>query len=212
MYDKELRDSIFPIHCLNPDCDCSYNIEGFAHIYMLWGYIYLTDGSHYVLGFTCPKCKKTTLTKHSQIPKPIYVNNLETYASAYQPDYENGIAAKIYISFPTRFLPADLIEKIDDLTKEKFKSQSPILLFTVPTEYQNYCQSVDPLDRGPRFFPEEDFEDLLEIENNSGFKIFPRTASQASVYRDSDYWLGATVKNLDLSQSDNFFEKAHDAL
>ena len=212
MYSKEIQNSIFPIQCSNPECNCSYDIEAFAHIYMLWGYILLTDGQYHLIGFTCPKCNHTTLNKYSNAPRAIYLNHLEEFASAYQPNYDDGSALKYYVPFSQKFLTEDLIAIIQDYHKKNPKAISRVPLFSVPSEFQSCLFSSMTENKADICFYEEDFQILLEIENQHGFKVFPRIIPADSVYRTSEFLLTAVDNSTDPNLPDNFFEIAHGAL
>jgi len=197
MDNQEQQQNEFSIKCLNPECNCSYDSKGFADIYMLWGYILLTDGSQYLIGITCPNCNYTSLYKTPNLPSCNLLDQLETKASVYQPNYGDGMT-RYYVPFLSKFRLEEL-----ETTRQPTHGTNIDSIFYLPTGFY----SPTGITQTFMTFREEDFVNLIKIENTMGLKVFPRIVPCNSVYNMADAHFISSDINVILSN--DFMEKAH---
>jgi transcriptional regulator with PAS, ATPase and Fis domain len=174
MAELKIYDQFFPFKCDNPECDEEYDLEGFIDVALLWGFIYLTDKQHDLFGITCPDCFHTTLRKYPVNIPDFSIEILERQA--------NGPNIKYFVPFSPKIL-ADLalIEAPRLLDGEKLSDSYQIPFGFEPRVYSRYAYDEYRFFIGDRVIPE-----LLEIENNQKYKVFPRIVEFNSIYAQFD--------------------------
>ena len=178
MADMDVHEKVFPFVCDNPACKKEYNLEGFAHVVALWGFIYLTRGEHCLIGLVCPDCNHTSLKKFSAVKPDLLIGDIE----------KTGIVHSLRSVVP--FSPKILCDmssvSISDLQEDEADHNCYRIPFGFQplTPYPLYIQ-----DEFPYSINEENIPSLLEIENEEGFKAVPRIVPGKSVYLQTDAWL-----------------------
>jgi hypothetical protein len=167
--DMKIQDSVFPFLCDNPECKHEYDLDAFINIVLLWGFIFHTNEKYSLLGITCPECHKTTLQKYPNFA----TNNLRE-------TLENKSAdIKYVIPFSIKILKSQsLIDHEKPVNKGDVKDW-----YRIPFGFAlkpGYKESIS--EQYPYFIDEDIISNLLEIENNSQLKVFPRIVPLSSVY------------------------------
>ena len=113
MAEMEVHVKVFPFTCENPDCKKEYDLEGFAHVVELWGFIYLTNQKYSLIGIVCPDCKYTSLKKSlfydpnvltKTIIKTGIVNDLDLFAT-FGPINLNSLFSRSGLTHRKKWLP-----------------------------------------------------------------------------------------------------------
>ena len=176
MAEMEVHEKVFPFVCDNPDCKKEYDLEDFAHVVALWGFIYLTKGEHSLIGLVCPGCNHTSLRKYfsysiDAIQKTCIDYGLK-YFVPFQPKNSEGLSSA------------------SSNETDKNCYQIPFGFEQKWTwQYNSWAYGRSFYEDVPYRIKEDDIPALLKIENNENLKIVPRIVPGKSIYLQSDAWL-----------------------
>ena len=72
MNEMEIHESVFPFVCQDRECRHEFDINDFADVILLWGYIHMANQGNTLIGITCPHCIKTTIRKYTSPNEVLY--------------------------------------------------------------------------------------------------------------------------------------------
>ena len=201
MEDTGTPELVFPFVCSNHSCNASYDIKGFANVYMLWGYIFMTCGEKCIIGLTCPECKQTTIKKYSAIPLDFSVAMIDNFCKGGTHLPLNQILFVYFTKFSPYLIPGNQI-----IANTEDASQADN--YRIPSDFVPIRHNPN-LERIPSYINSNDIGERLKLENEQNLKVFTRIVPFSSVYYLSDVWL----KNLNGgSLSPEFLEECHTSL
>ncbi|WDP92411.1 MAG: hypothetical protein HUN04_22880 [Desulfobacter sp.] len=184
MVDMKTHNSLFPFNCENKECQKEYDLDQFSDVVLLWGYIYLIAEEYEagIVGLTCPECRKTTLKK---LPGYMAMQSLIVLRKKCLDKYQEKAyilkpELKHCIYFSAHHLVASNL--IDALPRLKDKG----IEYSIPSELELNEYSETLRAKNPFVVSENEIPLILEIENENGFKSFPRAVPSTSIYMNLD--------------------------
>lgn len=173
-------ETVFPFKCSNPSCGKEYSVAELREVALLWGFIYLVNGPSKLIGLTCPHCHHTTVKKYAIFTRDFsisIINNLNKVAAqTYSPCYDS---IEYFIPFSARWLTRHKL--LEDIGFGQSQEEYP---YSVPEGTILSGPFAEPLIKGESTYRIFEFEldKLLNVENEKGWKVFPRIVSRDSVY------------------------------
>jgi hypothetical protein len=168
MIDSEIHKEFFPFDCSNDNCKKCYGLEAFLYIANRFGFIFLSNGEYNLFGFTCPKCKTTTVRK--------YILNTNVPNIPYRAQFNHFIP----------FHSDKIVELCEhDIQCNLFRLPRRITLLHSPASPESeeiYWYTKSFLKKCLLTFCEKDISSILAYENLNKKCLFPRVISKHSVY------------------------------
>jgi len=200
LYMNTTADTAFPFTCSNTNCNCIYDVKGFAEVYDLWGYIFMICGDKCIIGLTCPSCQQTTIRQFPAIPQDFLYNNFENILM--NTPYPSTTQQFYYIKFSP-----NMIDGCEEIIATAGTEQDDI--YSVPDEFTT-MQMPPELSDDTCNIRGSDIPDLLKAENSQNTKVFPRMVRYSSVYTKSDVWLRKLTPGEELTEE--YLERCHNSL
>jgi hypothetical protein len=192
-------ETAFPFECSNPACDSIYDIDAFAMVYGLWGYIFMTGENKCIIGLTCPECRHTSIKQFSNVPQDFRYKQFDKILA--NENTEQWAASLFYVKFSTAIIPG-----IDDCLTEGNENDERC---EIPKDFSPLSMPVELVDV-PNSISVKNIDHLLEMENSQNIKVFPRIVRFNSVYYLSESWFRKISPEESLSPA--YLEQCHNAL
>jgi hypothetical protein len=185
---------VFPFICSNSKCKTKYNIEKFADVVMLWGFIYLTNKKNNLIGITCPECRHTTVNKYTTSTPDFSIDMLQKQKQSTTTvsfdDIPFGVIPTIkqFVPFSINILEHfSLIENEDikqDAEQELFEVA---YIYEVPSGFEPVAPYSSLMQKEFKFgILERSLHSICDIENKKKLKALPRIVNFNSVYKNID--------------------------
>jgi len=175
----EIHKTVFPFKCSTNGCGAEYDIQAFSEVALFWGFIFVSSGLNHIVGLNCPKCGKTTVKKLSTVLTDFSFDLLEQYATKIS-SYGFAIPPnfRFWVPFSPRIIHHHGLANYSELleVKDELFYRVPFgiyLLVTYPAEY--FGNGIPASD-------DTIITRLLEIENSTGLRAFPRIIGDRNPY------------------------------
>jgi len=181
----EIHENPFPFVCGNRHCKHEYDLEALANVVLLWGFIYLKAGEHVLMGMTCPDCHQTTVRKYPESALDGLLEALEKQGTATVNNFPVEPSIRHFVPFSPRII-GDLAI-ISPLEEESDQNPFP---YRIPFGFEPLAAYPKSISKEfPYSIQEESVPALAAIENEKGYKAFPRIVSSSTLYGTTDIWL-----------------------
>ncbi len=190
---QDISRPVFPFGCGNPKCTRGYNLSEFSDIVMLWGFIYLTQGKYRLIGITCPKCLKTTIRKYPRHTLDLSIDVIENHPNTIG-EIRSFVPFSVGILSNAGIAPCPPASTGNGSVFSFPEGLKPVIT------YPEYIRREFPY-----AIHENQIQTFLNIENEVGYKAFPRIYPENSVYQKFDHFLldedaeeipGETIKGI----------------